>query len=238
MAATPPCDILSVQQNLPQNLTPLYGKPAASRRTDKYKKIVLYILAADDGWLNRLFQFNNFRNPIPYHPAGYQTEKTVLREVFKGLNQKCQSRGFELHVSDLHVLQARGNSFNVTNWLSGPLEAQGGHDLAANCLAEIARQSCDSYLIPILFLSSTLGDPLLPLTIENQDFTTVLQTAELSAPDRAILEKWYTLDDKSQPACYRLNAKNNSVSDLSPKCALIALLFIMNGDIVLCDFRI
>ncbi|XP_062545784.1 uncharacterized protein LOC134212179 [Armigeres subalbatus] len=189
MAATPPCDILSVQQNLPQNLTPLYGKPAASRRTDKYKKIVLYILAADDG---------------------YQTEKTVLREVFKGLNQKCQSRGFELHVSDLHVLQARGNSFNVTNWLSGPLEAQGGHDLAANCLAEIARQSCDSYLIPILFLSSTLGDPLLPLTIENQDFTTVLQTAELSAPDRAILEKWYTLDDKSQPACYRLNAKNNS----------------------------
>nr|XP_029715451.1 uncharacterized protein LOC109412936 [Aedes albopictus]XP_029715453.1 uncharacterized protein LOC109412936 [Aedes albopictus]XP_029715454.1 uncharacterized protein LOC109412936 [Aedes albopictus]XP_029715455.1 uncharacterized protein LOC109412936 [Aedes albopictus]XP_029715456.1 uncharacterized protein LOC109412936 [Aedes albopictus]XP_029715457.1 uncharacterized protein LOC109412936 [Aedes albopictus] len=189
MAASPPCDISLIQQNLPQSLTPLYGKPASSRRTDKYKKIVLYILAADDT---------------------YQTEKTVLRDVFKGLVQKCQSRGFELHVSDLHVQQTKGNSLNVTKWLSGPLEAQGGHDLAANCLAEIARQSCDSYLIPILFLSSTLGDPLLPLTIESQDFASVLQTAEINAEDRAVLEKWYTLDDKSQPACYRLNVKNNS----------------------------
>lgn len=48
MAASPPCDISLIQQNLPQSLTPLYGKPASSRRTDKYKKIVLYILAADD----------------------------------------------------------------------------------------------------------------------------------------------------------------------------------------------
>lgn len=136
----------------------------------------------------------------------------MLRDVFKGLNQKCQSRGFELHVSDLHVMQIKGSSFNVNKWLSGPLEALGGHDLAANCLAEIARQSCDSYLIPILFLSSTLGDPLLPLTIESQDFTTVLQTSEMDPQDHVILEKWYTLDDKSQPACYRLNAKNNSVS--------------------------
>lgn len=193
MAGTPPCDIPAVplQQSLPQSLTPLYGKPSTSRRTDKYKKIVLYILAADDG---------------------YQSEKSVLRDVYKGLNQKCQSRGFELHVSDLHVMQPKGASLDVNKWFSGPLEAQGGHDLAANCLAEIARQSCDSYLIPILFLSSTLGDPLLPLTIESQDFATALQTVAESSPaaDRAILEKWYTLDDKSQPACYRLNAKNSS----------------------------
>ncbi|XP_055540226.1 uncharacterized protein LOC129726948 [Wyeomyia smithii] len=189
MATSPPCDILSVHQNLPQTLTPLYGKPTTSRRTDKYKKIVLYILAADDG---------------------YQSEKAVLRNVYKGLNRKCQSRGFELHVSDLHVLQAKGGSFDVNKWLNGPLEAQGGHDLAANCLAEIARQSSDSYLIPVLFLSSTLGDPLLPLTIESQDFATVLETAEKNLDDRAILEKWYTLDDKAQPACYRLNVNNNS----------------------------
>ncbi|XP_053690516.1 uncharacterized protein LOC128739141 [Sabethes cyaneus] len=188
LATSPPCDILSVHQNLPQNLTPLYGKPTTSRRTDKYKKIVLYILAADDA---------------------YQSEKAILRNVYKGLNRKCQSRGFELHVSDLHVLEVKGSSFDVNKWLSGPLEAQGGHDLAANCLAEIARQSSDSYLIPVLFLSSTLGDPLLPLTIESQDFATVLQTAEKNPDDRAILEKWYTLDDKSQPACYRLNVNNN-----------------------------
>lgn len=49
MAVSPPCDITQVQQLLPQNLAPLYGKPTTNRRTDKYKKIVLYILAADDG---------------------------------------------------------------------------------------------------------------------------------------------------------------------------------------------
>ena len=49
MTVSPPCDIPPVHQNLPQNLTPLYGKPTTNRRTDKYKKIVLYILAADDG---------------------------------------------------------------------------------------------------------------------------------------------------------------------------------------------
>uniref|UniRef100_A0A182NTF5 WD_REPEATS_REGION domain-containing protein n=1 Tax=Anopheles dirus TaxID=7168 RepID=A0A182NTF5_9DIPT len=185
MTVSPPCDIPLVHQNLPQNLTPLYGKPTTNRRTDKYKKIVLYILAADDG---------------------FQTEKTMLREVFKGLNQKCQSRGFELHVADLHVLQPKGHSFDVNRWFRGPLEAQGGHDLAANCLAEIARQSCDSYLVPVLFLGGTLGDPLLPLTIESQDFVAALQMAERNPAERAILEKWYVLDDKSQPACYRLNA--------------------------------
>uniref|UniRef100_A0A182QHQ1 Nephrocystin 3-like N-terminal domain-containing protein n=1 Tax=Anopheles farauti TaxID=69004 RepID=A0A182QHQ1_9DIPT len=185
MTVSPPCDIPPVHQNLPQNLTPLYGKPTTNRRTDKYKKIVLYILAADDG---------------------FQSEKAMLREVFKGLNQKCQSRGFELHVADLHVLQPKGNSFDVNKWFRGPLEAQGGHDLAANCLAEIARQSCDSYLIPVLFLGGSLGDPLLPLTIESQDFVAALQMAERNPAERAILEKWYVLDDKSQPACYRLNA--------------------------------
>ncbi|XP_058058731.1 uncharacterized protein LOC131209639 [Anopheles bellator] len=187
MAVSPPCDIpLVVHQNLPQNLAPLYGKPTTNRRTDKYKKIVFYILAADDG---------------------FQTEKALLREVFKALNQKCQSRGFELHVADLHVQQPKGNSFDVNRWFNGPLEAQGGHDLAANCLAEIARQSCDSYLIPILFLAGSLGDPLLPLTIESQDFVAARQTAERDPRERALLEKWYVLDDKSQPACYRLNAK-------------------------------
>ncbi|ETN61299.1 hypothetical protein AND_007044 [Anopheles darlingi] len=187
MAVSPPCDITQVHQLLPQNLAPLYGKPTTNRRTDKYKKIVLYILAADDG---------------------FQTEKAMLREVFKGLNQKCQSRGFELHVADLHVLQPKGAGFDVNRWYEGPLEAQGGHDLAANCLAEIARQSCDSYLIPILFLGGSLGDPLLPLTIESQDFVAALQMVEQNAPGRALLEKWYVPDDKSQPACYRLKAKS------------------------------
>lgn len=65
--------------------------------------------------------------------------------------------------------------------------------------------SADSYLIPILFLNSTLGDPLLPLTIENQDFANAISTADNCG--KLLLEKWYVLDEKSQPSCYRLRSK-------------------------------
>lgn len=62
----------------------------------------------------------------------------------------------------------------------------------------------DSYLIPILFLNSTLGDPLLPLTIENQDFANAISAADNCG--KLLLEKWYVLDEKSQPSCYRLKS--------------------------------
>jgi hypothetical protein len=32
---------------------------------------------------------------------------------------------------------SKSNRFDLENWLDGPLEAQCGHHLAANCLAEI-----------------------------------------------------------------------------------------------------
>lgn len=64
--------------------------------------------------------------------------------------------------------------------------------------------SADSYLIPILFLNSTLGDPLLPLTIENSDFANAISAADNCG--KLLLEKWYVLDEKSQPSCYRLKS--------------------------------
>lgn len=59
-------------------------------------------------------------------------------------------------------------------------------------------------MIPLLFLNSSLGDPLLPLTIENQDFANAISSADNCG--KQLLEKWYTLDEKSQPSCYRLNS--------------------------------
>lgn len=64
--------------------------------------------------------------------------------------------------------------------------------------------STDSYVVPILFLNSTLGDPLLPLTIENQDFANAISAADNCG--KLLLEKWYILDEKSQPSCYRLKS--------------------------------
>lgn len=55
-----------------------------------------------------------------------------------------------------------------------------------------------------MFLNASLGDPLLPITIESQDFTNAVCAAEDSGKE--LLEKWYTLDEKSQPSCYRLNS--------------------------------
>lgn len=51
LALTPPCELPTVAQNLSSNLIPLYGKPNTNRRTEKDKKIVIYVLASDEGKL-------------------------------------------------------------------------------------------------------------------------------------------------------------------------------------------
>jgi hypothetical protein len=57
-----------------------------------------------------------------------------------------------------------------------------------------------AYVIPVLFLSNSLGTPLLPKTVENQDFEMALSIAE----NKELLQKWYQLDGHAQPPCYRL----------------------------------
>jgi hypothetical protein len=71
-------------------------------------------------------------------------------------------------------------------------------------LSPLAGHSTDSYVIPLLFLNASLGDPLLPLTIEYQDFTNAIAAADNCG--KLLLEKWYTLDEKSEPSCYRLKS--------------------------------
>lgn len=141
-----PVDI-STLLNLPQNLTSLYGRPTVSRRIEKDRKVVLYVLAADDS---------------------YQIEKSILMKLQNFLQDKYSYKGFEIHIADLHMPENYSNSnrFDLENWLDGPLEAQCGHHLAANCLAEITSKkikisfnqqvltvSClqDIQLIPTLF---------------------------------------------------------------------------------------
>jgi len=55
-------------------------------------------------------------------------------------------------------------------------------------------------VIPVLFLNNSLGTPLLPKTVEMQDFETALASAE----DKSVLTKWYSFDTHSQPPCYTL----------------------------------
>lgn len=57
LALTPPCELPTVAQNLSSNLIPLYGKPNTNRRTEKDKKIVIYVLASDEGLFACCFFF-------------------------------------------------------------------------------------------------------------------------------------------------------------------------------------
>jgi hypothetical protein len=44
----------------------------------------------------------------------------------------------------------------------------------------------------------------LPLTIENQDFANAISAADNCG--KLLLEKWFVLDEKSQPSCFRLRS--------------------------------
>ncbi|XP_063237108.1 NACHT domain- and WD repeat-containing protein 1 isoform X2 [Bacillus rossius redtenbacheri] len=114
-------------------------------------------------------------------------EKGALHNtVYPELREHCRANGYELHVVDLH-------------WKTG-LEKQQDHEFPELCLGELARQMEVAYVVPVLFLSNSLGTPLLPGTIETQDFEMAVAKAE----DAQLLRKWYQLDAHAQPPCYRL----------------------------------
>lgn len=190
------------------NLSMLQGKPPPGRKIERDKKIVIYILADNS--------------------TEYKKHKRVIYSLYKHFKSKCQSKGFDFIIADVHDSesitkegtatgtgtmqgqeQSNGNAKKdfsrlqeVKRWTQTPLEAQGGHEEAANCLCEITRHVAGAYILPILFLGSTLGTPMLPLTIESQDFTSVLSAA--SDAEKLLLEKWYTIDNSYQPMCHRL----------------------------------
>lgn len=72
----------------------------------------------------------------------------------------------------------------------------------------IKGHSNTAYIIPVLFLGTSLGSPLLPLTIESSDFAGAFSTTPEGSDERQLLESWYILDDKAEPMCYRLRTQN------------------------------
>ncbi|KAG6463146.1 hypothetical protein O3G_MSEX013698 [Manduca sexta] len=105
------------------------------------------------------------------------------------LRVRARRRGWRVHVADLH-------------WRS-PLEQQRDHRFPVLCIAELTRQSELGAVVPVLFLNSDLGTPLLPHTLECADFQAALDAAD-DENDKALLNKWYSLDSSRSPACYRL----------------------------------
>ncbi|XP_068150594.1 uncharacterized protein [Drosophila tropicalis] len=197
-AQAPSGDVANANNPTMGNLSMLQGKPPPGRKIERDKKIVIYILADNS--------------------SEYKKHKRVIYSLYKHFKSKCQSKGFDFIIADVHdsdhdqqlqMEQSNGNAKKdfsrlqeVKRWTQTPLEAQGGHEEAANCLCEITRHAAGAYIIPVLFLGSTLGTPMLPLTIESQDFTSVLSAA--SDAEKLLLEKWYTIDNSYQPMCHRL----------------------------------
>lgn len=67
---------------------------------------------------------------------GHSNEKNVLSNLYPELEQYSLSRGFELQLCDLH--ESCADFLDPKNWVEEPLEARGGHHLAAMCLSEIS----------------------------------------------------------------------------------------------------
>lgn len=82
-----------------------------------------------------------------------------------------------------------------------------------NLIFPITGHSNQAYIVPVLFLGTTLGCPLLPLTIESQDFVSAFSTTAQGSDERQLLERWYILDDKAEPPCYRLKTTDILAND-------------------------
>ncbi|XP_060535991.1 NACHT and WD repeat domain-containing protein 2 [Cylas formicarius] len=162
-----PKEVSSLSEPL-QNL--VMGRVTYAKTSLKCRKIVIYVCAADS--------------------QDCIVEKGALHNVvYPALRAHCRTRGYELHIVDLH-------------WKT-LLEKQQDHEFPELCIGELTRQMEVAYVIPVLFLNNSLGTQLLPITIESADFKMALEsTGNQSA--QGLLKKWYTLDSDAQPPCYRL----------------------------------
>ncbi|XP_030753342.1 NACHT and WD repeat domain-containing protein 2 [Sitophilus oryzae] len=146
------------------------GRVAHAKTSLRSRKIVIYVCAADS--------------------QDCVVEKGALHNVvYPYLRQHCRSRGYELHIVDLH-------------WKTA-LEKQQDHEFPELCIGELTRQMEVAYVIPVLFLNNSLGTQLLPITVETADFKMALDSTE-NQTAQALLRKWYALDGDAQPPCYRL----------------------------------
>uniref|UniRef100_A0A336MI88 CSON000239 protein n=1 Tax=Culicoides sonorensis TaxID=179676 RepID=A0A336MI88_CULSO len=168
----------------PTSLNILYGHQQVISKIKKQPKIVLYIIS-----------------PL----SGHSKEKDVLLDVYHQICNKYQSSEFEIFFCDLHYeINKFINNLHVPH--SWGLE---GHIQAVNCLSAISKYMNNCYLIPILLLSDFVGDLLLPLTFEIQDFLNLTKSiSEKDIKHKELIEKWYKLDLNSKPECYRLELKS------------------------------
>lgn len=100
--------------NIPSNLLTILGKSVSAHQTANDRRIVLYVLSADDE---------------------HSDEKEVLTQLYDEFSEYCACRGFELQLCDLH--STRLNFMDPQSWTNGPAEARAGHHLEAECLATI-----------------------------------------------------------------------------------------------------
>lgn len=106
--------------NIPSNLLTILGKPLSAQQAAYDRRIVLYVLSADD------------------EPS---SEKEVLAQLYEEFKEYCACRGFELQLCDLHG--AGENFLDPQNWTSAPVDARAGHHLEAECLSAITSE-CQS----------------------------------------------------------------------------------------------
>ncbi|KAF2893747.1 hypothetical protein ILUMI_12441 [Ignelater luminosus] len=162
-----PKEVCSLSEHL-QNL--VMGRIADAKTAARTQKIVIYVCAADS--------------------QDCCVEKGALHNtVYPELRAHCRSKGYELHIVDLH-------------WKT-LLEKQQDHEFPELCIGELTRQMEVAYVIPVIFLNNSLGTPLLPITIESADFKMAMDSAENQSAQN-LLSKWYQLDSAAQPPCYRL----------------------------------
>ncbi|KAJ8952612.1 hypothetical protein NQ318_004159 [Aromia moschata] len=152
-----PKEVLSLSEHL-QNF--IMGRVAQAKTAIKSRKIVIYVCAADS--------------------QDCYVEKGALHNViYPELRAHCRTRGYELHIVDLH-------------WKT-LLEKQQDHEFPELCIGELTRQMEVAYIIPVLFLNNSLGTQLLPITIESTDFKMAMESAENQSA-QGLLSKWYLPD--------------------------------------------
>lgn len=177
------------EPTFPAPLNLLIGNPGLSK-PKREPKIVFYTLSAF---------------------SCHSSEKTNLVEAIDAVKQKHAGCGLEIIFCDLHQRDPKGGS-TTDDWMKYPTEAYGGHELVANSLAAIARYTNQCYMIPVLVFNDALGSLLLPLSIEKQDFESLVANVSEGSPDELeLLKKRYQLDAQSQPSCYRLVSDTQKV---------------------------
>lgn len=81
------------------------------------------------------------------------------------------------------------------------------------CLLFISGQSETSYIVPVIFLSNSLGVPLIPKTIDCEDFESTLEKTD----KKETLKKWYKLDNAAEPPCYTLQSIEQHIPNFDVK---------------------